>query len=79
VLLHAAYVQSVLANGHALEFFIEGGRSRDGAIQRAKLGLLAMVVAAVLDNTCPKVLRLLLRLAIWFVHCVTGSFWGSRD
>lgn len=43
----AAYVHALLVSGHSLEFFIEGGRSRDGRVNSPKLGLLKMVVEAV--------------------------------
>lgn len=48
-------MSALLGNGHSLEFFIEGGRSRDGGIQRPRLGLLSMVVNSQLDEQCPKV------------------------
>ncbi|EFN54663.1 hypothetical protein CHLNCDRAFT_135255 [Chlorella variabilis] len=44
----AAYVQALLVAGHHLEFFIEGGRSRDGRVNPPKLGMLRMVVDAVM-------------------------------
>ena len=50
-----AYVAALLHNGHTLEFFIEGGRSRDGGIQRPRLGLLSMVVNSQLEERCRKV------------------------
>lgn len=55
--LYTAYVAALLHNGHTLEFFIEGGRSRDGGIQRPRLGLLSMVVNSQLEGRCPKVSR----------------------
>lgn len=41
-----AYVRKVLAEGHNLEVFIEGGRSRTGKLLPPKLGILSMVVDA---------------------------------
>ncbi|KAL4853904.1 Glycerol-3-phosphate acyltransferase [Chlorella vulgaris] len=44
----AAYVHAMLVAGLSLEFFIEGGRSRDGRVNPPKLGMLRMVVDAVM-------------------------------
>lgn len=41
-----AYMRKLLATGHAMEFFIEGGRSRTGKLLTPKLGLLSMVIDA---------------------------------
>ncbi len=43
-----AYVRKVLLEGHNLEFFIEGARSRTGKLLPPKLGLLSMIVDAAL-------------------------------
>ncbi|MEZ4313306.1 MAG: 1-acyl-sn-glycerol-3-phosphate acyltransferase [Polyangiaceae bacterium] len=43
-----AYVRRLLRDGHALEFFLEGGRSRTGKLLPPQLGLLNMVVEAAL-------------------------------
>ncbi len=37
------YVSELLRQGHTLEFFIEGGRSRTGLLLRPKLGILSMI------------------------------------
>ena len=39
-----AYLQKMLSRGHAIEYFIEGGRSRSGRLRQPKAGLLAMTV-----------------------------------
>ncbi len=49
------YVRALLARGANLEFFIEGGRSRDGRIGAPRLGLLALVVDAALDAPLARV------------------------
>jgi glycerol-3-phosphate O-acyltransferase len=49
-LLFRGYVRRLLREGHNLEFFIEGGRSRSGKLLSPKLGLLSMVVEAALDD-----------------------------
>ncbi len=51
----AAYVRRLLKEGHAVEFFIEGGRSRTGRLLPPKMGLLAMCADPVLDGSIPDV------------------------
>lgn len=41
-----AYIRRLVMDGWAMEFFIEGGRSRTGKLLAPKLGLLSMVVEA---------------------------------
>ncbi|MBI4956736.1 MAG: 1-acyl-sn-glycerol-3-phosphate acyltransferase [Myxococcales bacterium] len=43
-----AYVRRLLRDGHLLEFFLEGGRSRTGKLLPPMLGLLNLVVTAAL-------------------------------
>jgi glycerol-3-phosphate O-acyltransferase len=43
-----AYIRRLMRDGHAIEFFLEGGRSRTGKLLPPKLGLLNMVVDAAL-------------------------------
>lgn len=45
-----AYVHTLLRHGCAAEFFIEGGRTRDGTVSVPKLGLLSACVDASLDD-----------------------------
>ena len=45
-----SYVEELLVGGSPLEFFIEGGRSRDGTILAPKLGLLKVIVDAFKNN-----------------------------
>ncbi|MDB4945455.1 MAG: Glycerol-3-phosphate acyltransferase [Labilithrix sp.] len=45
-----AYMRRLLKDGHTLEFFLEGGRSRTGKLLPPKLGLLSIVVDAVLGG-----------------------------
>ncbi len=44
-----AYVRRLMRDGNAIEFFLEGGRSRTGKLLPPKLGLLNMVVDAALS------------------------------
>ncbi len=44
-----AYIRRLIREGHAIEFYIEGGRSRSGKLLSPKLGLLSMVVDAALN------------------------------
>lgn len=48
-------MRSLLEQGHSVEFFIEGGRSRDGRVNVPKLGLLSYVVDAVIDGDSKQV------------------------
>lgn len=45
-----AYIRRLLKEGHALEFFIEGGRSRTGKLLPPRMGLLGMICNPVLDG-----------------------------
>jgi glycerol-3-phosphate O-acyltransferase len=44
-----AYVRRLIRDGHAIELFLEGGRSRTGKLLPPKVGLLNMVVEAALS------------------------------
>lgn len=44
-----AYIRRLIRDGYAIEFFLEGGRSRTGKLLPPKLGLLNMVVEAALS------------------------------
>jgi glycerol-3-phosphate O-acyltransferase len=48
----AAYIKTLVNEGHNIEFFIEGGRSRTGKLVLPKLGLLAILMQAVEDGYC---------------------------
>lgn len=50
-----AYIHSRLLNRQPLEFFPEGGRSRDGLTRTLKLGLLKYVVEAARDPAMPPI------------------------
>ena len=50
-LVFAAYVRRLLKEGHALEFFIEGGRSRTGKLLPPRTGMLSMCVDPVLEGS----------------------------
>lgn len=45
-----AYMQEMVKRGHALEYFVEGGRSRTGRLLKAKAGMLLMTAHAYLLN-----------------------------
>ena len=45
-----AYLHEILVRGHAIEYFVEGGRSRTGRLLRPKAGMLAMTVSSYLHN-----------------------------
>ena len=42
----ARYIKTLLKEGHPIEFFIEGGRSRTGKMVMPKFGLLSMIIQA---------------------------------
>ncbi|MDA0679885.1 MAG: glycerol-3-phosphate 1-O-acyltransferase PlsB [Proteobacteria bacterium] len=45
-----AYLRQILARGHAIEYFVEGGRSRTGRLLSPKAGMLAMTVNSYIHN-----------------------------
>ena len=45
-----AYLKEILQRGHAIEYFVEGGRSRTGRSLQPKGGMLAMTAHAYLQN-----------------------------
>lgn len=45
-----AYLKEILQRGHAIEYFIEGGRSRTGRLLPAKAGMLSMTANAYLQD-----------------------------
>ncbi len=49
-----AYVSEVLKEGHNIEVFIEGGRTRTGRLMPPRLGLLAMIADAVTRKEAPR-------------------------
>ena len=44
------YLGAILARGHSLEYFIEGGRSRTGRLLKPKIGMLSMTVRSYVRN-----------------------------
>ena len=44
-----AYLHQILTRGHAIEYFVEGGRSRTGRLLAPKGGMLAMTVSSYLQ------------------------------
>jgi len=49
-LLFKAYIKNLHVNGHALEYFVEGGRSRTGRLLPPKGGLLSITLEACLQK-----------------------------
>lgn len=49
-LIFKHYLRKLIKEGHHIEFFIEGGRSRSGRILPPKFGMLTMMVEAVLSG-----------------------------
>lgn len=46
----AAYLRRLMKEGHSIEFFIEGGRSRTGKLLAPKMGMLSLCADPVLDG-----------------------------
>ncbi len=46
----SAYVRRLMKEGHAIEFFIEGGRSRTGLLLAPRLGMLSICLEPVFDG-----------------------------
>jgi len=44
------YLSAIMARGHSIEYFIEGGRSRTGRLLQPKTGMLSMTVRSYLKN-----------------------------
>jgi glycerol-3-phosphate O-acyltransferase len=47
----AAYVRRLMKEGHVIEFFIEGGRSRTGKLLAPRMGMLSMCLEPVTDGS----------------------------
>lgn len=61
------YLEEVLKSGSTLEFFIEGGRSRDGTILPPKYGLLNVVLEAVKTGRLKDVC--IVPISVDYEHC----------
>ena len=46
------YIKSLLEEGHPIEFFIEGGRSRNGKLMLPKTGFLSILLQAYYERFC---------------------------
>ena len=46
------YIKSLLEEGHPIEFFIEGGRSRNGKLTLPKTGFLSILLQAYREGAC---------------------------
>ncbi|HET57025.1 MAG TPA: hypothetical protein ENN35_01110, partial [Deltaproteobacteria bacterium] len=51
-LVFEKYLKVLIQEGHPLEFFIEGGRSRTGKMVMPRYGLLSMVIQAYREKAC---------------------------
>jgi len=49
-LVFNAYLQEIIQRGHALEYFVEGGRSRTGRLLKPRAGMLAMTAQGYLKQ-----------------------------
>jgi glycerol-3-phosphate O-acyltransferase len=48
----ARYIKALLEEGHPIQFFIEGGRSRNGKLMLPKTGFLSMLLQAYQEGFC---------------------------
>jgi glycerol-3-phosphate O-acyltransferase len=48
----ARYIKALLQEGHSIEFYIEGGRSRNGKMTLPKLGFLSILLQAYSEGYC---------------------------
>ncbi|GAH55631.1 unnamed protein product, partial [marine sediment metagenome] len=46
------YIKELLEEGHPLEFYIEGGRSRSGKLILPKIGFLSILLQAYKEGYC---------------------------
>jgi glycerol-3-phosphate O-acyltransferase len=53
-----SYLAAIMARGHSLEYFIEGGRSRTGRLLQPKTGMVAMTVRSFLRDPARPVMFL---------------------
>ncbi|XP_037946476.1 glycerol-3-phosphate acyltransferase 1, mitochondrial isoform X2 [Teleopsis dalmanni] len=66
------YIQHALKNGHNIEFFIEGGRTRTGKPCMPKGGILSVVVNAFMDHSISD--ALLVPVSVNYERLVDGNF-----
>ena len=52
LLVFNRYIQTLLEEGHPIEFFIEGGRSRNGKLGSPKTGFLSILLQAFQEGCC---------------------------
>ncbi|RWS31350.1 Glycerol-3-phosphate acyltransferase 1-like protein [Leptotrombidium deliense] len=71
-----AYMIENLKEGHSLEFFVEGGRSRSGKACMPKAGLLSIVVDSVLEGAIEDVY--IVPVGISYEKIMDGSFVGEQ-
>lgn len=48
----ARYIKALLQEGHSIEFYIEGGRSRNGKMTLPKMGFLSILLQAYSEGCC---------------------------
>jgi glycerone phosphate O-acyltransferase/fatty acyl-CoA reductase len=70
------YVKQLLVNGHSLEFFIEGTRSRSGKMLHPKMGLLNDVTQVYLDGGIPN--AVVCPITINFEKTVEGELYKNE-
>lgn len=71
-----AYLKEILQRGHALEYFVEGGRSRTGRLLPPKPGMLAMTVHAYLQE--PKTPVMFIPVYLGYERLLEGRAFTSE-
>lgn len=70
------YMTENLKNGHSLEFFIEGGRSRSGKACMPRNGLLSIVIDAVLEGQIED--ALIVPVGVSYEKLIDGNFMAEQ-
>jgi glycerol-3-phosphate O-acyltransferase len=71
-----AYVRRLIRDGHTMEVFLEGGRSRTGKLLKPRVGLLSMLVDAAL--AVPNREVVFVPLSIGYERIVESSAYGKE-
>jgi glycerol-3-phosphate O-acyltransferase len=71
-----AYLRQILARGHSIEYFVEGGRSRTGRLLTPKAGMLAMTVSSYINN--PRVPVVFIPIYFGYEKLIEGNAFISE-
>lgn len=74
--LYKAYLEAMSHHGHAIEYFIEGGRSRTGRLLHARTGLLRMTLESY--RTTPNVPLAIVPVWIGYDRLIEGASYQAE-